>query len=127
MSRSLDDVKNEEWLIEVGLAMGEKERVLERYMNYPEEKVSHAILCTAPNMHTCQCDKPLPCTTKDVQYLSDARYVCHEFKCGHACIYTQRETSLHAVMNAFAHRCEQVCCSHKLICVIPCIYVSPSC
>ena len=39
VSRSLDDVKNEEWLIEVGLAMGEKERVLERYMNYPEEKV----------------------------------------------------------------------------------------
>jgi hypothetical protein len=38
VSRSLDDVKNEEWLIEVGLAMGEKERVLERYMNYPEEK-----------------------------------------------------------------------------------------
>lgn len=53
MSRSLDDVKNEEWLIEVGLAMGEKERVLERYMNYPEEKVSRAILCTPPNMHTC--------------------------------------------------------------------------
>ena len=39
VSRSLDDVKNEEWLIEVGSAMGEKERVLERYMNYPEEKV----------------------------------------------------------------------------------------
>ncbi|CAI8027036.1 Maestro heat-like repeat-containing protein family member 1 [Geodia barretti] len=38
VSRSLDDVKNEEWLIEVGSAMGEKELVLERYMNYPEEK-----------------------------------------------------------------------------------------
>ena len=41
VSRSLDDVKNEEWLIEVGSAMGEKELVLERYMNYPEEKVRH--------------------------------------------------------------------------------------
>ena len=40
MSRSLDDVNNEEWLIEMGTVMGEKELVLERYTNYPEEKVA---------------------------------------------------------------------------------------
>ena len=35
----MDDVNNEEWLVEVGTAMGEKERVAERYSSYPEEKV----------------------------------------------------------------------------------------
>ena len=49
MSRSLDDVNNEEWLIEVGTAMGEKEIVMERYTNYPEEKVANA--CVGTNKH----------------------------------------------------------------------------
>ena len=39
MSRSLDDVNNEEWLMTLGTAMGEKDLVVERYTNYPEEKV----------------------------------------------------------------------------------------
>lgn len=39
VSRSLDDVNNEEWLMAVGTAMGERDLVVERYTNYPEEKV----------------------------------------------------------------------------------------
>ena len=40
MSRSLDDVNNEEWLMSVGTALGgEKDLVVDRYTNYPEEKV----------------------------------------------------------------------------------------
>jgi hypothetical protein len=38
VSRSLDDVNNEEWLMSVGTAMGEKDLVADRYTNYPEEK-----------------------------------------------------------------------------------------
>ena len=43
MSRSLDDVNNEEWLMSVGTAMGEKDLVADRYTNYPEEKVSYIL------------------------------------------------------------------------------------
>ena len=43
MSRSVDDVNNEEWLVEVGTAMGEKEQVAERYSSYPEEKVNSSL------------------------------------------------------------------------------------
>ena len=43
MSRSLDDVNNEEWLMSVGTAMGEKDLVADRYSNYPEEKVSYIL------------------------------------------------------------------------------------
>lgn len=37
LSRSLDDVDNEEWLMEVGNAMGDKDMLL-KYSSYPEEK-----------------------------------------------------------------------------------------
>ena len=47
VSRSLDDVNSEEWLMLVGTAMGEKDLVVERYTNYPEEKV--------------RCKPPSPC------------------------------------------------------------------
>ena len=39
VSRSLDDMNSEEWLMALGLAMGEKDLVVERYTHYPEEKV----------------------------------------------------------------------------------------
>ena len=41
LSRSLDDVDNEEWLMEVGNAMGDKDMLL-KYSSYPEEKVAVA-------------------------------------------------------------------------------------
>ena len=39
LSRSLDYVDNEEWLMELGAALGDKEKVVGRYSNFPEEKV----------------------------------------------------------------------------------------
>ena len=39
VSRSLDDLNSEEWLMALGSAMGEKDLVVERYTHYPEEKV----------------------------------------------------------------------------------------
>ena len=39
VSRSLDDMNSEEWLMALGSAMGEKDLVVERYTHYPEEKV----------------------------------------------------------------------------------------
>lgn len=38
LSRSLEDVDDEEWLMSVGNALGNKEQVLARYSNYSEEK-----------------------------------------------------------------------------------------
>ena len=38
MSRSLDDVDNEDWLMEVGNAMGDKEKIIQTYNYFPEDK-----------------------------------------------------------------------------------------
>lgn len=38
LSRSLEQVDDEEWLMEVGNIMGDKETVLSRYSAFPEEK-----------------------------------------------------------------------------------------
>ena len=41
LSRSLDYVDNEEWLMELGNALGDKEKVIGRYSNFPDEKVGN--------------------------------------------------------------------------------------
>ena len=48
VSRSLDDLNSEEWLMALGSAMGEKDLVVERYTHYPEEKVrGGGVTCTS--------------------------------------------------------------------------------
>ena len=39
LSLSLDQVDNEEWLMELGNALGDKEQVITKYSHYPQEKV----------------------------------------------------------------------------------------
>ena len=39
MSRSLDEVNDEEWLMTLGNALGERDVMVDRYSNFPEEKV----------------------------------------------------------------------------------------
>ena len=38
MSRSLDDVDNEDWLMEVGNAMGDREKLVQTYGQFSEDK-----------------------------------------------------------------------------------------
>ena len=38
MSRSLDDVDNEDWLMEVGNAMADKEKLVQTYSQFSEDK-----------------------------------------------------------------------------------------
>ena len=39
LSLSLDQVDNEEWLMELGNALGDQEQVVTKYSNFPQEKV----------------------------------------------------------------------------------------
>ena len=39
LSLSLDQVDNEEWLMELGNALGDREQVITKYSHYPQEKV----------------------------------------------------------------------------------------
>ena len=40
LSRSVDELSNEDWLLELGNALGDKDYITQTYANYPDDKVS---------------------------------------------------------------------------------------
>ena len=40
LSRSVDELSNEDWLLELGNVLGDKDYITQTYANYPDDKVS---------------------------------------------------------------------------------------